>query len=146
MKSFKKILVLFSLLCLVFMVAAAPMPEVVPPDPESPLQELADLWNVVKALPGAVWLEALYLFVLVGVLKALNVIRDDGFAAASNLFFSIVMNGGLAGVSDLTLALQISATSALAAVYYLLWKNWLGNLFTRFFEWIKAKLPSKQPA
>lgn len=142
----KKILIFISLLLLVFSIAAAPMQEAVPGDQGTILEDLEALWNVVKALPGAVWLEALYLFILVGALKALGVIRQDGFAAVSNIFFSIVMNGGLVGVSDLTVALTISATSALAAVYYLLWKNWLGGILTKAFEWIKAKLPSKQPA
>ena len=45
---------------------------------------LKELWSVVSALPGQVWLNALYLFVLVGMLKAVGVVPEGGAAAGSS--------------------------------------------------------------
>ena len=107
------------------------------------LEQLKELWAVLWAIPGQVWLNAFYLFVILGVLKAVGVVRDDGYAAATNGMIAIFMNGGLSGITDLTAVLQTSGTAFLSAVFYILWKKWVGPFVGGLIESVKAKFPSK---
>lgn len=108
------------------------------------LNELKELWLVLIALPGAVWLNALYLFIAVGLLKAAGVVRQDAGAAAANAIFAIAVGGGFEGLTDLTAALNVSAVAVIGAVYYKIWKWKVGGWFAGLFASIKAKLPSKE--
>ena len=107
------------------------------------MDELKELWAVLSALPGQVWLDALYLFVIVGVLKAVGVVPKNGAAAAANALIAIFMNGGLGGISELSGVLQTSGVAVIGAVYYLLWKSYIGPFLGGLVEKIKDKLPSK---
>ncbi len=107
------------------------------------LEQLQELWGIIVALPGQVWLNALYLFVVLGLGKAVGVIRDDGFAAAVNGILAIFMTGGFAGITELADVLQTSGVAVVAAVYYHLWKNYVGPFVGNLVEKIKGAIPSK---
>lgn len=107
------------------------------------MNELKELWEVLIALPGQVWLDAFYLFVLLGLLKAVGVVRNDGYAAASNALIAIFMNGGFGGITELSDVLQTSGVAVLGAVYYMVWKTYIGPFISDMIGKIKANLPSK---
>ncbi len=107
------------------------------------MEELKELWAVIVALPGQVWLDALYLFIIVGVLKAVGVVPKNGAAAAANALIAIFMTGGLGGISELSGVLQTSGVAVIGAVYYLLWKNYVGTFLGDVIGKVKAKFPSK---
>ena len=107
------------------------------------MEELKELWAVLVALPGQVWLDAFYLFVVLGILKAVGVVRNDGFAAASNALIAIFMNGGFGGITELSDVLQTSGVAVVGAVYYILWKNYVGPFLGTVVGKIKEKIPAK---
>ena len=107
------------------------------------VEQLQELWRILVALPGQVWLSAFYLFVIVGVLKSVGVVRDGNYAAASNAVIAIAMNGGFSGLDELSVVLQASGTAVIGAVYYLLWSKYVGSFLGDLVGGIKAKLPSK---
>ncbi len=108
------------------------------------LQELQLLWAILIALPGQVWLQGLYLFVFVGLLKASGVVRNDGVAAAANAIFAVASGGGFAGLADLNAALQVSAVAVIGAFYYRIWKYTFANVVNsqmkKFENWVKGNL------
>ena len=107
------------------------------------MDELKELWAVLIALPGQVWLDAFYLFVILGLGKAVGVVRSDGYAAAVNGILAIFMTGGFAGITELAGMLETSGVAVVAAVYYLLWKNYVGPFLAGIVSKVKDKLPSK---
>ena len=107
------------------------------------MDELKELWAVLSALPGQVWLDALYLFVIVGIGKAVGIVREDGYAAAVTGILAIFATGGFAGIAELSNVLETSGVAVLSAVYYLLWKNYVGPFLGGLVGKIKSKLPSK---
>ena len=106
------------------------------------MDEIKELWAVLSALPGQVWLDALYLFVLLGVLKAVKVV-PKGAAGYANALLAVFMNGGIEGINKLTEVIQTSGVAVLAAAYYLLWKNYIGPFVGDVFGKIKGAIPSK---
>ncbi len=106
------------------------------------IEELKLLWATLVGLPAQVWVEALYLFVAVGLLKATGVVKGSG-AAAANAIFATAIGGGFAGLADLNGALQVSATAVIGALYYGIWKKWVSDWVAGIVESVKGKLPSK---
>ena len=107
------------------------------------MEEINELWAVLVALPGQVWLDAFYLFVILGLGKAVGVVRSDGYAAAVNGILAIFMTGGFAGITELSGMLETSGVAVVAAVYYLLWKNYVGPFLGDLFGKIKGAIPAK---
>ena len=106
------------------------------------MEELKELWAVLVALPGQVWLDAFYLFVLLGLLKAVKVV-PKGAAGYANALIAVFMNGGIEGISKLSEVIQTSGVAVLAAVYYLLWKNYVGPFISGLADKAKGALPAK---
>ena len=107
------------------------------------LEQLKELWAVLWAIPGQVWFDALALFVIVAVLKAVGVVRNDGYAAATNALIAVFMSGGLDSITELSQVLQTSGVAVIGAVYYILWKNYVGPFVGGIIEAVKAKIPTK---
>jgi hypothetical protein len=102
---------------------------------------------MVQALPLDVYVNALVLFVIVGLAKALGLVREDGWAAAANIFLGITMNGGFATLTDVESALTMSATSVVAAFYYAAWRGFVKpKIVTPAVVWVKKALEEKRAA
>lgn len=107
------------------------------------MEELQELWLVLKLLPGETWIQALFLFIAVGLAKWTGVVRDDGWAAGANMVLSIVMNGGFKALDELTMALQTMSTAVIAAAYYQIWKHFVRGWVTKALDLAKASLAKK---
>ena len=106
--------------------------------------QLKELWDVLIALPGQVYLDAFYLFVVLGLLKKAGVVRGDAYAAAANAFLAVFITGGFSGINELSDVLQTSGVAVIGAVYYHLWKLYVGPFIGGLVGKLKDAIPAKK--
>lgn len=104
------------------------------------VDQIKEIYTLIVGLPGSVWALALFIFIAIMIGKAAGVVRADGWAASANLVLSIVAGGGFASLTELSAALETSAVSVIAAVYYIIWDR---ALVPKVWPWLKDLFKKK---
>ena len=88
---------------------------------------ISELYQLALAV-GPAWQMGLWVFILLSVLKSLNVVGKDTQAAFANLAFSYLLSEGDPN--------QLAGIAAFGAAFYKLWDRWVWP----GLKWLYAKV------
>lgn len=103
------------------------------------VKDFIDVIDVLWKVFPAVWDKALLVFVMVGLLKSVGVIKPDVQSQLANLIGVFAASGGKFPHGEYT-TVSLWATAFLAAFYHKLWVTYVKDFFVSLLDKVKGSL------